>query len=323
MKTLSFLIIILYLNVFADDISLTNGYVLRNVKVDNKKGPDKTWVLSGRDVQIFVPDILISIQNVKNVDDTTVFIYEPDPGGGVTDFQKSQKNKSNDSLFVITRSGERIHYNTFSSSESSVTFKTNYGTVIISKPLIVSNGQVESEPSALTNKPQNLVIVSMLNGESFQGEFLSSTDSTVTYQTSAGSIIVIKKDILTVRKISKDFFYQSPASNPERRSNKILIKEYNSLPLLILPVAGVVGAILWFGDAKDYSDAADILNGFGLKNAADEASTKSNEKLLLGIGASVLSLIFLVVAVTPSEHYIDQPVAFIPTANGIRVVVQF
>jgi hypothetical protein len=163
----------------------------------------------------------------------------------------------------------------------------------------------------------------MLNGESFQGEFLSSTDSTVTYQTSAGSIIVIKKDILTVRKISKDFFYQSPASNPERRSNKILIKEYNSLPLLILPVAGVVGAILWFGDAKDYSDAADILNGFGLKNAADEASTKSNEKLLLGIGASVLSLIFLVVAVTPSEHYIDQPVAFIPTANGIRVVVQF
>jgi hypothetical protein len=323
MKTLSLLIFIVYLNVLADDISLTNGYVLRNVKVENTKGPDKTWVISGRDVQIYVPNILISSQNIKNVDNTSLFIYEPDPESTLTDFQKNQNSKSNDSLFVITRSGEIIHYNTFFSSESSITCKTNYGTVIISKSLIISNGQVGSEHSAIVSKSQNLVTVSMFNGETFQGEFLSSSDSSVTYRTNIGTVTVKKNDILSTRNSLQGSTSQIFAMNPNSHTKRIVIKEYKSLPLLLFTIAGGVWAYSLFSDAKDYSNAEDVFNAFGSQSLANEAATKCSEKLWTGIGVSILSLVFFAFAITPSESYIEQPVTVIPTSNGLRVIVQF
>ena len=95
------------------------------------------------------------------------------------------------------------------------------------------------------------------------------------------------------------------------------------MPLLIFTAAGVTGAIIWFKDSSDDSNAADAFNQLGLKALGDQASTKSNNELLYGIGASVASLVFLAIAVTPTERYIDQPVTIVPTANGIRLAVQF
>jgi hypothetical protein len=323
MKTLSILLFIAYLNVFADDIILTNGSVLRNVKVENKKGPDKTWILSGRDVQIFVSNNLISSLVIKDINVSTAFNYEPASNVMIDDYQKNQNNISTDSLFVITRNGEKIYYNTFYSSESSITFKTNYGTVIIPQSLILSRGQVESESSASINKSQNIVTVSMLNGDSFQGEFLSSSDSSATYKTSIGTITVKKNNILSARNSIQGSTSQMSDINTNRRTKRIAVQKYTSLPLLIFTVAGGAWAVSLFGDAKDYSNAEELFNNLGLKNLANEASTKYSEKFWTGIGVSIVSIVFFVLAITPSESYIEQPVTVIPTSNGMSVIVQF
>ena len=167
------------------------------------------------------------------------------------------------------------------------------------------------------------VTVTMVNGESFKGAVLNSTDSTVTYQTSIGSVTVAKKDILSVRNNSMDSFRSETTSTPDRQVNRITVKEYNSLPLLVLSAAGVAGAIIWFKDSSDDSNAADALNQLGFTNLSDQASTKSTHELLYGFGASLVALVSFVVAITPTEHYIDQPVTIIPTTNGIRLAVHF
>jgi len=219
---------------------------------------------------------------------------------------------------VVTRHGETIRGSVFQDQDADVIFLTEYGQVSISKDLIL---QPVFEKRITPSKYP--FTVTMVNGESFKAALLNSTDSTITYQTSIGIVTVAKKDVLSVSNITQGPIRQAPGSNSERHINKITIKEYNSLPLLIFTAAGVAGAIVWFKDSSDDSKAADALNQLGFKALADEASTKSSNELLYGIGASAAAVIFLAIAVTPTERYIDQPVTIIPTENGIRLAVKF
>jgi len=178
---------------------------------------------------------------------------------------------------------------------------------------------VDSTKVAFPTK--KMILVKLMNGESFEGEFISSNDSTATYQSSLGFITIRKSMILSLQPIKGLF---SPKTmEPSSNTKRVLVTEYNNLPLLILTIAGGAWAVSLFNDAKDYSNAADLLNRLGPKNAADEADSKYRTKLWTGFVVSLGSVIFFVLAVTPTENYIEQPITVIPTSNGIRVTVHF
>ena len=165
------------------------------------------------------------------------------------------------------------------------------------------------------------VLVRLLNGETFEGEFISSDDSTATYKTNLGTLTIKKSMILSAQSIST--LPASETSGSSSKTKTVLVSEYNSLPLLLLTIGGGAWAVSLFSDASDYSKAADAFNHLGLKSSADDANCNYNTKLWTGIGVSLVSVVFFVLAVTPTETYIEQPVTVIPTSNGIRVVVHF
>jgi hypothetical protein len=175
--------------------------------------------------------------------------------------------------------------------------------------------QSDSSSQITRSKPsKNLLLIKLLNGRSIEGEYLSSTDSSVTYRTRDGAIALKKSIILSVQEIS---------NTPTIPTRTVLVKEYNDMPFLLFTIAGGIWAVTLFNDAGDYSDAADAFSSLRLNSLAEEARSKSSEKTWTGIGASVASLIFLIIAVTPTEHYIEQPVTIIPTSNGVKLAIRF
>jgi hypothetical protein len=179
----------------------------------------------------------------------------------------------------------------------------------------VSLTEFKGEPPPLQR--DNWVLVKLLDGRNIEGVYLSSTESTATYRTSNDTVVLSKSLILSAQLIS------NTQSSKKVSPKMVPVKEYDRLPLLILTVAGGVGAAFLFKDASDYSDAADALRSLRLTKLADEAESTSSERLWFGIGASVVSIVFLVLAVTPTTHYIEQPVTIIPTSNGVRLAIRF
>lgn len=112
---------------------------------------------------------------------------------------------------VVTRHGETIKGSIYEEQDTVVIFLTEYGEVSISKDLIV---QPIFEKRITPSKYP--LMVTMVNGESFYGALLSSTDSTVTYQASVGIVTVVKKDVLSITSKPKGPIRQSPNSNSER-----------------------------------------------------------------------------------------------------------
>jgi hypothetical protein len=153
MKTILILFFLVHLTVLADDIYLTNGFVFKNVEIEKINDPNRTMVISGRDVQIYLSKDIISYREIKDVVPTTILIYEPISQDKIDSSQSNQINATDDSLFIVTRKGEKIYYNTFSSSESS--FNASYGTFVVPKSHIVSQGQVPS--TSIRMKQQNIV----------------------------------------------------------------------------------------------------------------------------------------------------------------------
>jgi hypothetical protein len=281
--------------------------------------------LKGRDVFMVSPYSLFHSRDIVDINSSKPFTYELFSKDIHAQYLKTHivsNNSLQTNILVQTINGESIEGIFLSSAGSSSSFQTDFGIVYIENNLIVSPKSFISQQANQNSSLKNLVLVTLLDGESVQGEFISSTDSTATYQTKIGSVSIKKNNILSIKPLSNDIFSQVPKAD-SRRTNKILIKEYNSLPLLILTVAGGAWAVSLFGDAKDYSNAEDVFNRLGLKSLADEAADKYSEKLLTGIGVSVVSLLFFVLAITPTEKYIEQPVVVIPTSNGARIVVNF
>lgn len=171
--------------------------------------------------------------------------------------------------------------------------------------------------------PSQICIVTLYDGKSIKGDFISSTDSSVSYETDYGRLVVDKKNIYSIKNISD----RNPAAIPDadryRQINRSVTTEYRDLPWLIVTVGAAVGAGLWFNDAKNYSNASDVFNKLNLNVAANEARNKSDEKILYGIGASVIAIVSFIVAVEPTETYSDQQITMIPTQNGLRMVVHF
>ena len=88
----------------------------------------------------------------------------------------------------------------FQHTDSVIALHTEYGIVTISRILIV-------EPTYLSNQNhqiKNASTVTLLTGDSFDGEQVSSTDSTVTFQTSKGYLTVVKSSIKNIRRASFD-----------------------------------------------------------------------------------------------------------------------
>jgi len=316
--SLPFLVLLSYSISFSDDLWLSNGYTIENVQfLDTLDGMMR---FKGQDIIVsLTPSQLTSRQHeeINPAQPANIYIFNKKLH---ENFIEQNPNTQEDNILqnVVTRHGETIKGSIYQDQDADVIFLTEYGQISISKDLIV---QPVFEKGITPLKYP--LTVTMVNGESFKGSLLNSTDSTITYQTSIGIITVTKKDVLSVSSIQKGPIRQAPRGNSERHINKITVKEYNSLPLLIFTAAGVTGAIIWFKDSSDDSNAADALNQLGFKTLADQASTKSSNELLYGIGASVAAVIFLAIAVTPTERDIDQPVTIIPTENGIRLAVQF
>jgi hypothetical protein len=300
-----------------------NGYVIRNVQLVEKN--DSIMSLKGRDVFIVSPYSLFQSRDITDVKSSKPFTYELFSKNMHDEYLKNHI-VSNDSLktnkLVQTINGESITGIFLSSDGSSSSFQTDFGIVYIENNLIVSPKSSFPQQADQNSSLKNLVVVSLLNGESFQGEFISSTDSTATYQTKIGSVSIKKNDILSIKPLSNNVSTQVPKAEP-LRTNKVLVKEYKNLPLLIITVGAGAWAVSLFGDASDYSKAADAFNILGLHNLADEANSESSTKLWEGIGLSAVAIAFLIWAVIPTETYIDQPVSIIPTSNGVRVAVHF
>ena len=303
---------------FSDDLALYNGYAIENVQfVDSLDGVMR---FSGKDIIISLTlSQIISRQHddINPTQPAKIYVYN----------KKQYENFLSQNPIVpdgktlqniITQHGETIRGSVYEDQDADVIFLTEYGQVSISKDLIVEP-RFEKRFTPLKYP----LVVTMVNGESFKGALLSSTDSTATYQTSVGSVTVMKKDVLSVSNAPRDSFRPTPKADSERHIGRITVKEYNSLPLLIFTAAGVAGAIVWFKESSDDSNASDAFKQLGLNTLADQASTQSSNELLYGIGASVVAVVFLMIAVTPTERYIDQPVTIIPTAKGIRLAVQF
>jgi hypothetical protein len=316
--SLPFLLFLSYSISLSDDLGLSNGYVIENVQfVDSLDGMMR---FAGQDITISLSTAQLASRQHEEINPTQpakIYIYNKKryenflAQNPIVPDNKTLQN-------VVTQHGETIRGSVYEEQDADVIFLTEYGQVSISKDLIVQ--PIFEKRTTPSKYP---LAITMVNGESFNGALLSSTDSTVTYQTSVGIVTVVKKDVLSITSNPKGPIRQSPSRNSERRVNTITVKEYNSLPLLIFTAAGVTGAILWFKDASDYSSASNAFTALGLTAAAADANTKSNTDIYLGVGASIASLAFLLIAVTPTEQYINQPVTIIPTSNGIRLAVQF
>lgn len=91
---------------------------------------------------------------------------------------------------------------------------------------------ISPEPKTINQNEIIYTEIKLLTGEKIIGRYLSSTDSTATYQTDKDSITLQKRLILSVNKINKK-------ANDEtmiKFKNKLVVKEYKNLPLLILAV---------------------------------------------------------------------------------------
>ncbi len=210
--------------------------------------------------------------------------------------------------------------------DTQVRCLTSFGMNVQLVPLALIDKIVYSyydnrERTTFEDVTENKFTIRTVTGNSFLGKFVQATDSTVTYSTDSGSIVLLKSNILSVER------FQHPNSSIVKKqpheTRNILIKEYDNLPLLIITVAGGAWAVSLFSDAKDYSDAADAFAILGLNKLAKEAHDKYDTKLLTGIGVSIVAVIFFVWAITPTEKYIEQPISIIPTSDGIRVAVHF
>jgi len=132
------------------------------------------------------------------------------------------------------------------------------------------------------------------NGDAFTGEIISQTTETITVKTEYSTISLKNIDIKSIDYnplVQKDYKY-------------VTVKKYDNLPVLLLTIGGGIFAYTQFDKSKNHGDAADVYNVFGLTDLEKKEREKSEEYLVVGIASSILSVISLVIAVSPVEEKI-------------------
>lgn len=158
-----------------------------------------------------------------------------------------------------------------------------------------------------------IAIVTLYDGKSIRGDFITSTDSSVIYETEHGRVVIDKKNIFSITNISETKMPTIRDDSRNRQIDESVSTNYESLPLLIITIAAGVFAGICFNDAINYSNTADFLSKLELTDAANEAHRKSDENWVLGMGASVVAIISFLVAVEPTESYKEQQLSVVPT----------
>jgi hypothetical protein len=116
-----------------------------------------------------------------------------------------------DIFTVITLNGESYNGKLLFATDSSVTYVSKSDTVSVLKKSIMTvlNSSLENK----LFQSRYTLTVAMINKESFHGNLLLSTDSTVTYQTNTGIVTLLKRNITTVANTINDLVSQITEMN--------------------------------------------------------------------------------------------------------------
>jgi hypothetical protein len=179
---------------FADNLSLTNGYDIENVELINELIDSVRY--RGMDIEISLAKDQIQSRQFET--------YDPlKPSRFILYYKKTYENFYNDAYIrpdtvsqmkITMVHGETIRGNLTQNMASLVVIQADYGLITIAKNLII-------DPVNLGNtsfKVKNMLTVTMLNGESFDGEQISSTDSSIIFRTNIGNINILKSNIVNI-----------------------------------------------------------------------------------------------------------------------------
>ena len=222
---------------FSDNLNLESGYVIENVQfVDSLNGMVR---FAGRDILVsLLKSQIVSREfaGVNGAKPTKIYIYYKKE---YENFRAQNPIASNNFQTIVTQHGETIKGSVYQDEDADVVFLTEYGQISIPKDLIV-----QPKFEKRTTPLKYPLMVTMVNGESFKGALASSTDTTVTYKTSLGSVTVEKKNILSVSSAANDSYSQMPVSNrTNEQSQQPTVIEKDSAPAGLIVLASV-GAVL-------------------------------------------------------------------------------
>ena len=224
---------------FSDNLDISNGYVIENVQfIDSLNGVMR---FAGRDILISVLKSKIKSReflDINGAQPTKIYVYYKEE---YKSFLAQNPSAPDPATFqtIVTLHGETIKGAVYDEEADVVVFLTEYGEVSLSKDLIVQpkfqNGYTPSKYP---------LTVTMVNGESFKGALASSTDTTVTYKTSVGTVTVEKKNILSVSSSENEPNRDMPVPNRANgQSQQPTVIEKDSAPAGLIVLASV-GAVL-------------------------------------------------------------------------------
>jgi hypothetical protein len=183
----------------ADEIVLTNGYVIENVQLIGELNDILRY--KGKDIVIAL--------SMDQIQSRQMEAYDPSkPSVIILSNKKAYENFYRDNgsldtmsqLEISTKHGETIKGHLSRETDSDVIIKADYGLITIAKKLII--GHMDSKKSSL--KVKNILTVVMISGESLDGEEISSTDSSVIYRTDIGDLAILKRNIKSVSNAKLD-----------------------------------------------------------------------------------------------------------------------
>ena len=196
--SLPFLLLFSYSISLSDDLGLSNGYVIENVQfLDTLDGMMR---FAGQDIIVSLTASQLASRQHEEINPAQpakIYVFNKKLYDNfIALHPKAPDDKTLQN--IVTRHGETIRGSVYQDQDTDVIFLTEYGQISISKDFIV-------QPlfEKRTTPIKYPLTITMVNGESFNGALLNSTDSTIAYQTSIGIVTVIKKDVLSVSSTPK------------------------------------------------------------------------------------------------------------------------
>jgi hypothetical protein len=175
---------------------------------------------------------------------------------------------------VLSRDKE--YFVNFSSIHPSRTISTMDSAKVIFPPSRTISTMDSTKVIFPTKK---LILVKLMNGESFDGEFISSNDSTATYQSSLGFITIRKSMILSIQPINS--VPSSNATGSAPHSKKVIARDPTSVALkFCIDLAGSHKV-----SAMGHSGSMDVNTGVSV---GLEVGRRSEEMFNFAVGLTYL-----------------------------------
>ena len=175
-----------------------------------------------------------------------------------------------------------------------------------------------SKPTTVDDLSKTIVLIQTVTGDRFEGRFVSSDDISVTYSTPDSSRTINRNHILSVSRLD-DSTPPSAQRNPKQVHR---VKEYSNLGWAVPAIIGGIATYAFISSASEKRDAIDALNALNLGYLTGDLEKEAAEKELFAGLVGVASLVCLIVAFTPTEVLIEQPISLRPTGSGIRIEFQ-